>query len=69
MCLIHKGMFYLYIITMISFCRHPFTPPKLCISVDEAKNYAAEYTLQTLGIPTETAEPPTAFAGNIIYIK
>lgn len=45
---------------------HPFTPPKLCISVDEAKNYAAEYTLQTLGIPTETAEPPTAFAGYAI---
>ncbi|XP_018424041.1 PREDICTED: APOBEC1 complementation factor isoform X2 [Nanorana parkeri] len=45
---------------------HPFTPPKLCISVDEAKNYAAEYTLQTLGIPTETAEPPAAFAGYAI---
>ncbi|KAM4032071.1 APOBEC1 complementation factor isoform 2-T2 [Anomaloglossus baeobatrachus] len=45
---------------------HPFTPPKLCISVDEAKNYAAEYTLQTLGIPTETAEPTTAFAGYAI---
>ncbi|XP_068114653.1 APOBEC1 complementation factor isoform X2 [Hyperolius riggenbachi] len=42
---------------------HPFTPPKLCISVDEAKNYAAEYTLQTLGIPTETAEAPATFAG------
>ncbi|XP_040217996.1 APOBEC1 complementation factor isoform X1 [Rana temporaria] len=45
---------------------HPFTPPKLCISVDEAKNYAAEYTLQTLGIPTESAEPPAAFAGYAI---
>ncbi|XP_075072479.1 APOBEC1 complementation factor isoform X1 [Mixophyes fleayi] len=45
---------------------HPFTPPKLCISVDEAKNYAAEYTLQTLGIQTETAEPPAAFAGYAI---
>lgn len=45
---------------------HPFTPPKLCISVDEAKTYAADYTLQTLGIPTETAEHPTAFAGYTI---
>ncbi|KAM9326369.1 APOBEC1 complementation factor isoform 2-T2 [Gastrophryne carolinensis] len=44
----------------------PFTPPKLCISVDEAKNYAAEYTLQSLGIPTETAELPAAFAGYAI---
>ncbi|XP_041424416.1 APOBEC1 complementation factor L homeolog isoform X3 [Xenopus laevis] len=45
---------------------YPFTPPKLCISVDEAKTYAADYTLQTLGIPTETAEHPTAFAGYTI---
>ncbi|KAM4636871.1 APOBEC1 complementation factor isoform 2-T2 [Discoglossus pictus] len=45
---------------------HPFTPPKLCVSVDEAKNYAAEFTLQTLGIPTETAEPPATFAGYTI---
>ncbi|XP_010203465.1 APOBEC1 complementation factor isoform X2 [Colius striatus] len=35
---------------------HPFTPPKLSAYIDEAKNYAAEYTLQTLGIPTEGAE-------------
>ncbi|KAM5142341.1 APOBEC1 complementation factor isoform 2-T2 [Mantella aurantiaca] len=45
---------------------HPFTPQKLCISVDEAKNYAAEFTLQTLGIQTETAEPPATFAGYAI---
>ncbi|XP_040290725.1 APOBEC1 complementation factor isoform X2 [Bufo bufo] len=45
---------------------HPFTPPKLCMSVDEAKNYAADYTLQTLGITTETAEPPATFAGYAI---
>ncbi|NWU88524.1 A1CF factor, partial [Upupa epops] len=32
---------------------HPFTPPKLSAYIDEAKTYAAEYTLQTLGIPTE----------------
>ncbi|XP_039221350.1 APOBEC1 complementation factor isoform X6 [Crotalus tigris] len=35
---------------------HPFTPPKLSAYVDEAKTYAAEHTLQTLGIPTEGAE-------------
>ncbi|NXR02406.1 A1CF factor, partial [Sagittarius serpentarius] len=35
---------------------HPFTPPKLSAYIDEAKTYAAEYTLQTLGIPTEGAE-------------
>ncbi|XP_075469038.1 APOBEC1 complementation factor isoform X1 [Ascaphus truei] len=45
---------------------HPFTPPKLCVSVDEAKIFAAEYTLQTLGIPTETTELPAAFAGYTI---
>ncbi|XP_017688218.1 PREDICTED: APOBEC1 complementation factor isoform X1 [Lepidothrix coronata] len=40
---------------------HPFTPPKLSAYVDEAKTYAAEYTLQSLGIPVEGAEvPPTA---------
>ncbi|XP_070608361.1 APOBEC1 complementation factor isoform X2 [Erythrolamprus reginae] len=35
---------------------HPFTPPKLSAYVDEAKTYAAEHILQTLGIPTEGAE-------------
>lgn len=47
----------------LTFCcahRHPFTPPKLSAYVDEAKTYAAEYTLQTLGIPTEGAEVPPA---------
>ncbi|XP_005446317.1 APOBEC1 complementation factor isoform X1 [Falco biarmicus] len=39
---------------------HPFTPPKLSAYIDEAKTYAAEYTLQTLGIPTEGAEVPPA---------
>ncbi|NXS94705.1 A1CF factor, partial [Jacana jacana] len=39
---------------------HPFTPPKLSAYIDEAKSYAAEYTLQTLGIPTEGAEVPPA---------
>ncbi|XP_029465648.1 APOBEC1 complementation factor isoform X2 [Rhinatrema bivittatum] len=47
---------------------HPLTPPKLCASTDEAKTYAAEYTLQTLGIPVEGTEPHTApaFAGYAI---
>lgn len=47
----------------LTFCcthRHPFTPPKLSAYIDEAKTYAAEYTLQTLGIPTEGAEVPPA---------
>ncbi|NWR60924.1 A1CF factor, partial [Bucorvus abyssinicus] len=39
---------------------HPFTPPKLSAYIDEAKTYAAEYTLQTLGIPMEGAEVPPA---------
>ncbi|NXV45067.1 A1CF factor, partial [Uria aalge] len=39
---------------------HPFTPPKLSAYIDEAKTYAAEYTLQTLGIPTEGADVPPA---------
>ncbi|KAJ8789273.1 hypothetical protein J1605_021800 [Eschrichtius robustus] len=41
---------------------HPFTPPKLSAYVDEAKTYAAEYTLQTLGIPTNGADAQTAAA-------
>ncbi|NXR52747.1 A1CF factor, partial [Hippolais icterina] len=39
---------------------HPFTPPKLSAYIDEAKTYAAEYTLQTLGIPVEGVEVPPA---------
>nr|XP_009504228.1 PREDICTED: APOBEC1 complementation factor isoform X2 [Phalacrocorax carbo] len=39
---------------------HPFTPPKLSAYIDEAKTYAAEYALQTLGIPVEGAEVPPA---------
>ncbi|NWV55079.1 A1CF factor, partial [Daphoenositta chrysoptera] len=39
---------------------HPFTPPKLSAYIDEAKAYAAEYALQTLGIPVEGAEVPPA---------
>ncbi|XP_013803661.2 APOBEC1 complementation factor [Apteryx mantelli] len=39
---------------------HPFTPPKLSAYIDEAKTYAAEYALQTLGIPTEGTEVPPA---------
>ncbi|MEQ2266812.1 APOB1 complementation factor, partial [Xenotaenia resolanae] len=34
---------------------HPFTPSKLCASVEEAKIHAAEHTLQTLGLQTEGA--------------
>ncbi|XP_008574482.1 PREDICTED: APOBEC1 complementation factor [Galeopterus variegatus] len=41
---------------------HPFTPPKLSAYVDEAKTYAAEYTLQTLGIPTDGGDAGTAAA-------
>ncbi|XP_066548988.1 APOBEC1 complementation factor isoform X2 [Amia ocellicauda] len=39
---------------------HPFTPPKLCGSVDEAKVYAAEHALQILGLHPEGAEASTA---------
>ncbi|MBN3276487.1 A1CF factor, partial [Polyodon spathula] len=41
---------------------HPFTPAKLCASVDEAKTYAAEHVLQILGLQTEGAEPPATAA-------
>jgi len=47
-------------LTLYCVHRHPFTPPKLSAYIDEAKTYAAEYTLQTLGIPTEGAEVPPA---------
>ncbi|XP_078366139.1 putative RNA-binding protein 46 isoform X2 [Oculina patagonica] len=43
-----------------------YQPPKLCRTVEEAKSYAAEYTLQQLGVPIEvvtttaaTDMPPT----------
>lgn len=44
------------------FSSHPFTPPKLSAYVDEAKAYAAEHTLQTLGIPTEGGDAATTAA-------
>ncbi|XP_074660883.1 APOBEC1 complementation factor-like isoform X2 [Tubulanus polymorphus] len=34
---------------------HPFTPTKLCRTVDEAKSLAAEFVLTNLGIPVENA--------------
>ncbi|XP_048407217.1 APOBEC1 complementation factor isoform X5 [Stegostoma tigrinum] len=40
----------------------PFTPPKLCTSVEEAKSYAAEHVLQILGLQTEGTEPTAAAA-------
>ncbi|KAM4838498.1 APOBEC1 complementation factor [Urocitellus parryii] len=49
---------------------HPFTPPKLSAYVDEAKTYAAEYTLQTLGIPTDGGDvgtTPAAAASAAVF--
>lgn len=47
---------------MCSVCpiRHPFTPAKLCTSMDEAKLHAAEHTLQILGVQTEGADASAA---------
>ncbi len=42
--------------------RHPFTPVKLCTSMDEAKLHAAEHTLQILGVQTEGADASAAAA-------
>ncbi|KAI7797249.1 APOBEC1 complementation factor [Triplophysa rosa] len=39
---------------------HPFTPAKICASMDEAKLHAAEHTLQILGLQTEGADASTA---------
>uniref|UniRef100_A0A8C4RM11 APOBEC1 complementation factor n=1 Tax=Erpetoichthys calabaricus TaxID=27687 RepID=A0A8C4RM11_ERPCA len=39
---------------------HPFTPAKLCTSVDDAKIIAAENVLQILGLHTESAETASA---------
>lgn len=47
------NFWFIYVCT--SLCRHPFTPGKLCASVEEAKVHAAEHTLQTLGLQTEGA--------------
>uniref|UniRef100_A0A3Q3JGM4 APOBEC1 complementation factor n=1 Tax=Monopterus albus TaxID=43700 RepID=A0A3Q3JGM4_MONAL len=41
---------------------HPFTPAKLCTTVEEAKVHAAEHTLQTLGLQTEGAADTTSAA-------
>ncbi|XP_032219249.1 probable RNA-binding protein 46 isoform X2 [Nematostella vectensis] len=35
-----------------------YQPPKLCRTVEEAKNYAAEHTLQQLGISLEASDIP-----------
>ncbi|XP_015764160.1 PREDICTED: probable RNA-binding protein 46 [Acropora digitifera] len=37
-----------------------YQPPKLCRTVEEAKSYAAEYTLQQLGVPVEVVTTTTA---------
>ncbi|XP_064597783.1 APOBEC1 complementation factor-like [Liolophura sinensis] len=36
--------------------RNPFTPNKLCSTVEGAKVFAAEYTLVQLGVPLEALE-------------
>uniref|UniRef100_A0A9J8CPF5 APOBEC1 complementation factor n=1 Tax=Cyprinus carpio carpio TaxID=630221 RepID=A0A9J8CPF5_CYPCA len=41
---------------------NPFTPAKLCASMDEAKLHAAEHTLQILGVQTEGADASAAAA-------
>ncbi|XP_064617422.1 APOBEC1 complementation factor-like isoform X1 [Liolophura sinensis] len=44
--------------------RNPFTPNKLCSTVEGAKVYAAEYTLMQLGVPLEALEyisPPCPY--------
>ncbi|XP_033880304.3 APOBEC1 complementation factor-like isoform X1 [Acipenser ruthenus] len=62
----HRQLF-LYKITIPALASqhpniHPFTPAKLCASVDEAKTYAAEHVLQILGLQTEGAEQPATAA-------
>ncbi|MGH0115493.1 UNVERIFIED_CONTAM: hypothetical protein FKN15_024823 [Acipenser sinensis] len=62
----HRQLF-LYKITIPALATqhpniHPFTPAKLCASVDEAKTYAAEHVLQILGLQTEGAEQPATAA-------
>ncbi|XP_022805999.1 APOBEC1 complementation factor-like isoform X2 [Stylophora pistillata] len=37
-----------------------YQPPKLCRTVEEAKSYAAEYTLQQLGVPIEVVTTTAA---------
>lgn len=49
----------------------PFQPDKLCRTVEEAKIYAAEYTLLQMGVPIESSEvsvaqPPTTPAAGAI---
>ncbi|XP_062858711.1 APOBEC1 complementation factor isoform X2 [Trichomycterus rosablanca] len=46
---------------------HPFTPPKLCTAVDEAKIHAAEHTLQILGLHTEGADASAAAAAAVAF--
>ncbi|KAK2884367.1 APOBEC1 complementation factor isoform X3 [Channa argus] len=48
---------------------HPFTPAKLCASVEEAKIHAAEHTLQTLGLQTEgVADTSCATAATVASV-
>ncbi|BFZ04301.1 hypothetical protein BsWGS_07340 [Bradybaena similaris] len=64
--------FFLFKVTIPAIPSQTIQPNKLCRTVEEAKIYAAEYTLMQLGIPVESSEvhitqvPARAYQGNAL---
>ncbi|GFR80528.1 APOBEC1 complementation factor [Elysia marginata] len=51
-----SAQFFLYKVSIPALPNHQITPNKLCRTLEEARIFAAEYTLKSLGIPVESSE-------------
>ncbi|KAK3698365.1 hypothetical protein RRG08_022926 [Elysia crispata] len=51
-----SAQFFLYKVSIPALPNHLITPNKLCRTLEEARIFAAEYTLKSLGIPVESSE-------------
>ncbi|GFN78747.1 Apobec1 complementation factor [Plakobranchus ocellatus] len=51
-----SAQFFLYKVSIPALPNHVITPNKLCRTLEEARIFAAEYTLKFLGIPVESSE-------------
>ncbi|CAN8010451.1 unnamed protein product [Ixodes pacificus] len=61
---------YLYKVTLpdLPAANNAFTPSKLCRSVEEAKDFAAEHVLGQLGIRPEMPQPDMAHLTSPLYV-
>ncbi|RUS84130.1 hypothetical protein EGW08_008104 [Elysia chlorotica] len=53
-----SSQFFLYKVSIPALPNHLITPNKLCRTLEEARIFAAEYTLKSFGIPVESSEIP-----------